>query len=443
MRIRIIDPSYYQRDGQPARYPKLWVTGLTGVHLAALSAPHDVDLSFDVFGEPDYDEPLDLVAITAMGPQLIRALDIADEYRRRGAQVVIGGYQASLVPDFVAPHVDALVVGEAEPVWPKLLADASRRALAPRYDGRSGAPLQGLPPPRYDLLRPGRHSRLMPVEATRGCPKLCSYCAIADRYKGGARTRPVAEVLRDVRAVIERGSRDIFFVDSNLIGDLAYARELLRALRPLDIRWTSQVTTEIGAEPELLDLARDSGCELLSIGFESINQHSLRGVGKGFNRVDQYRRTIDAIMQRGIHVNALIMYGLDDDHEDVFIKTADFFASAGISLLDCFILVPMPGTRLYDRMKQEGRLLTEDFRHYDVTNVVFRPRHMTPETLSQGLWRSFQHFYSRRSIAKRMARNYRSSAYAWAALLGLNVMYRRLVFNHDSRHPNVWHAPYV
>lgn len=443
MRIRIIDPSYYQRDGNPARYPKLWVTGLTAVHLAALSAGHDVDVSFDVFGEPDYDEPLDLVAITAMGPQLIRALDIADEYRRRGTQVVIGGYQASMVPDFVAPRVDALVIGEAEPVWPQVLADAARRALAPRYDGRSGAMLRGLPPPRYDLLQRDRHSRLMPVEATRGCPKVCTYCAIADRYKGGARTRPIAEVLRDVRAVIARGSRDIFFVDSNLIGDLDYARELLRALRPLGIRWTSQVTTEIGAAPDVLDLARDSGCELLSIGFESINQHSLRSVAKGFNKVDQYRRIIDAIMQRGIHVNALIMYGLDDDRDDVFIRTAEFFAAAGISLLDCFILVPMPGTRLFDKMKQDGRLLTEDFRCYDVTNVVFRPRHMAPETLSRGLWRSFQHFYSRRSIARRMTRNWRSSAYAWAALLGLNVMYRRLVFNHESRHPNVWHAPYV
>jgi radical SAM superfamily enzyme YgiQ (UPF0313 family) len=440
MRIRIVDASFYQHDGTAAHYPKLWVTGLTAVHLAGLCDGHEVDIHFDVFGDPDLDAPLDLVAITAMGPQLIRALDLADEYRKRSVQVVIGGYQASLVPEFVAPHVDALVIGEAEPVWQKVLADAGRRALRPRYDGRAGTDLRGLPPPRYDLLDRRRHSRLMPVEATRGCPKLCSYCAIADRYQGVARTRPIAEVLRDVHAA---GSRDIFFVDSNLIGDAAYAKELMRALRPLGIRWTSQVTVEVADDDELLDLARDSGCELLSIGFESINQRSLKSVAKGFNRVDDYRRVIDAIMRRGIHVNALIMFGLDDDHAEVFERTADFFADAGISLLDCFILVPMPGTKIFNKLKSEGRLLTEDFRNYDVTNVVFRPAHLSPEALASGLWQSFQRFYSRRSIARRMARNWRSSAYSWTALLGLNMMYRRLVFGEKSRHPNVWHAPYV
>jgi radical SAM superfamily enzyme YgiQ (UPF0313 family) len=200
---------------------------------------------------------------------------------------------------------------------------------------------------------------------------------------------------------------------------------------------------EIADDPELLDLAAASGCMCLSIGFESINQASLRTVGKSFHDVTRYRRVIDAVRRRNIKVNALIMFGFDDDHEDVFLRTADFFEEAGVSLLDCFVLVPMPGTPVFDRLRREGRLLTEDVRQYSVTNVVFQPRRMKPETLREGLWMALRRFYRYSSIVRRMWQCMGGRAQEWLGVVALNFLYRRMVYRRDNRHPNIWHAPYT
>jgi len=343
----------------------------------------------------------------------------------------------------VMPHADSVVCGEAEPVWQKILSDVQAGRLQRRYDGASAAYLADLPVPRYDLLDLKRHSRLFPVEATRGCPKSCTFCAVAQQYRTSFRKYPVDDVVRNIEAVLARGVRNVFFVDNNLTGDPEYAKRLFHALLPLRIRWASQATVEIADDPELLNLAAASGCMCLSIGFESINQASLRTVGKGFNDIARYRHVIDEIRRRNIKVNALIMFGFDDDREDVFLKTADFFEQAGVSLLDCFILVPMPGTPLFDRLQREGRLLTEDFRQYSVTNVVFRPSQMKPEVLHEGLWIALRRFYRCSSIVRRMRQCFGGRAFEWLAVAGLNLMYRRMVYARDSRHPNIWHAPYT
>jgi radical SAM superfamily enzyme YgiQ (UPF0313 family) len=442
MHVKIIEPSHYLPNGTLCRFPKLWVTGLTAIYLAALTpAEYKVSVCNEVLEDIDFDEEIDLVAITVMGEQVLRAIEIADAFRERGKPVVAGGYQTSLFSELVESHVDAVVFGEAETVWRQVLEDARTGCLKKRYDGTLGEPLIGTPVPRYDLIDLKRHSKLFPVEATRGCPNECSFCAVTQRYQKSFRTYPVDDVLRNVEAARSFGIRNIFFVDNNLTADVEYAKKLLDALRPLNIRWTSQASVEIANDPELLDLAEASGCMSLSIGFESINQESLRGVGKKFTKVESYHHMIRQIMKRNIHINALVVFGFDEDGEDVFIKTADFFDRAGVSLLDCFILIPVPGTPLFDQLKKEGRILTEDYRQYNVTNIVFQPTQMNPETLREGLWKALRRFYRIRAILHRMRKNLMGKPLVWGAIFALNYFYRRAVYNRKNRVPTIWHAP--
>ncbi|MBI5236156.1 MAG: B12-binding domain-containing radical SAM protein [Deltaproteobacteria bacterium] len=443
MNIKIIEPSSYGMDGKLIRNPRMWITGLTAIHLAALTPDsHNVSVCNEIIDRIDFDEDVDVAALSAMGPQIFRAIEIAGEFRKRGVKVIIGGYQASFSQDFVDPHVDSIIVGEAETVWAKALDDVQAGSLKRRYYG-SLAPLEALPAPRYDLLDRKRNSPLYPVEATRGCANSCNYCSVAQRYRTSYRTHPVPDVIRNIEIIKSFGIRNLFFVDNNLTGDVEYAKSLFKAMRPLKMRWTSQVTVDMAEDPELLDLARSSGCISVSIGFESINQESLKSVGKGFNRVDAYRRIIREIRRRGIHVNALIMFGFDEDKEDIFINTADFFHAAGVSLLDCFIVLPTPGTPLFDRLKRDGRILTEDYREYDVTNVVFQPAMMSQEALKDGLWAALRRFYGYPKIVNRLARNLSVNLVSWGSAAALNILYRRMVYGNNHKHPNIWHAPYV
>jgi radical SAM superfamily enzyme YgiQ (UPF0313 family) len=442
MNIKVIEPSQYLPNGALCRFPKLWVTGLTAIYLAALTpGEYNVSVCNEVLEDIDFDEEVDLVAITVMGEQVLRAIEIADAFRERGKPVVIGGYQTSLSYELVESHVDAVVFGEAENVWHQVLEDARAGRLKKRYDGTTSASITGTPVPRYDLIDLKRHSRLFPVEATRGCPNVCTFCAVPQRYHSSFRTYPIDDVLRNVEAVRSLGVRNIFFVDNNLTANVEYAKKLFAALIPLKIRWTSQASVEIANDPELLDLTGASGCMSLSIGFESINQDSLRGVGKKNARVESYRHMIRQIMKRNIHINALVVFGFDQDAEDVFLKTADFFDKAGVSLLDCFILVPVPGTPLFDQLKRKGRILTDDYRQYNVTNVVFQPLKMSPETLRKGLWESLRQFYRISAIIRRMGRNMMGKPLVWGAISALNYFYRQAVYNHENRVPTIWHAP--
>ncbi|MEK7283852.1 MAG: radical SAM protein, partial [Acidobacteriota bacterium] len=260
-RILLISASHFEPDGRVARVERYWTSGLTLVHLEALTPPDfSVELVDDFRREPPLDTDADLVGITAMGLQIGRAYRLADHYRARGLPVVMGGEWVSLNPEQALEHCDAVVKGEAEYAWPELLADFRRGGFARRiYQGEKLHDLAGLPRPDLDHLPLWRPELMrervyreyyfqFPLYVTRGCPFRCDYCCITQFHDGDYRKRPIGEVLRDVDAIRARGSRNILFMDDNPVADRRYAKELFRAMAPKKMRWCSQCTIQIAED---------------------------------------------------------------------------------------------------------------------------------------------------------------------------------------------------
>ncbi|MBI4169672.1 MAG: radical SAM protein, partial [Acidobacteria bacterium] len=333
-KILLISASHFEPDGRVARVPRYWTSGLTLVHLEALTPPDfAVRLVDDFMNEPPPDADAGLVGITAMGLQIGRAYRLADHYRARGKTVVMGGEWVSLNPEQALERCDAIVKGEAEYAWPELLADYQRGSLRKRiYEGDRLHDLKGLPQANLDHLPLWRPELMrekvyreyyfqFPLYVTRGCPFRCEYCCITKFHDATYRKRPIGEVLRDIDAIRAKGSRNILFMDDNPVADRHYAKELFRAMIPKEMRWCSQCTIQIAEDRELLDLAARSGCFLLSIGFETIKQSNLDGINKPWARAREYARILRDLRRRGIQVVALIMIGLDDDDPADFDRT--------------------------------------------------------------------------------------------------------------------------
>lgn len=426
-RVLLVAPTALDMDGRPIRQRRLHLPGLTLPMLAAVT-PDDYELRLvcETVEEIPFDEPWDLVGVTGMGSGLVRAWAIADEFRRRGRTVVGGGIAATLLgPDKSLDHVDAVILGEAEETWPVVLADAAAGRLKSVYEMPRRPPIETLPLPRYDLLNRRRLGRWRPVQATRGCPFTCDYCSITSFFEGRYRKRPVAEVLRDVRAAKKSGSRFIAFIDDNIGVDWRYCTELFEALVPEDIIWMSQCSIHIADKPEMLALAHRSGCRMLSFGIESVSEKSLEMHDKAWNRPARYAEAVRAIRSHGIDVSTEMIIGLDGDDSSIFGKTLDFIMKNEISVPRVHILTPIPGTPLHARLEREGRMLGADFKRFSGGQVVFRPAHLDSDELQREYWRLYEAVFSRRGIYQRLHHNHASlDPYMRAFMFAVNLHYR-------------------
>ncbi len=355
-----------------------------------------------------WDRDYDLVGITCMTCQARRAYEIADEFRRRGVKVVIGGFHATFQNDECSLHADSVVIGEAEGAWEKLIADFQGGKLEKYYQAETPSDLKGLPPPRYDLV--GLRSYLLfhnyvylPVSATRGCPYHCDFCSIQRFYRAGFRARPVEEVIQDIKT---SGIKKSFFLaDDNFIADRQYARELLEKIIPLKIEWIGQCDITIAEDPEFLALARRSGLCMIYTGLETINSENLKGFRKLHPRVEKYPEYLRNLRQTGIACLASIMFGFDHDDAQVFERTVDFLIKNRVEGYLAYILNPFPGSDFCYRLGQENRYLETDLLNwdlYDGTHALFKPRLMSARELEKGFWSSYQKFYSLSSIFRRI-----------------------------------------
>ncbi|HOF06192.1 MAG TPA: radical SAM protein [Syntrophales bacterium] len=382
------------------RRRKSSIAPLTLPLLAGLAAP---DFRVTAYDEDIEDLPreirADFVGITAITPQAKRAYELADSFRERGIPVIMGGLHPSFFPEEAAAHADALVIGEAEGVWPELAADMLRGTLKPRYAGQERHDLRGLPPARREILKQGGYSFPNVIMASRGCPFNCEYCSVTQYWGRTYRCRPVAEVVAELAAM---PTDHLVFVDDNICGNPAYARELFRAMAPLKKNWVSQGSITLAKDPELLDLAAASGLSWLFIGIESINPKNLRDMGKRINKVDEYAASLRTFRERGVNVLGSFMLGLDHDDRDTFRHTLAFCEENHLAGANFYIFTPMPGTRSFARMEAEGRLLHRNWEKYDANHVVFRPLNMTPEELLAGFLWLYNTFYSLNSLRKRI-----------------------------------------
>lgn len=402
MKIRLIDPAYEDSlMGHSQKVIKnIWFARLTLTTLAALTPP-EIEVSItDENVEPiDFEEEVDLVGITGMVMHASRAYEIASRFRQRGIPVVMGGPHASSLPLEAKEHADAVVIGEAENVWAGLIQDLKEGCLKPYYKADSPCSMKGMPLPRLDLLRKRAYMTVNCVQTTRGCPHQCDFCHVTHFFGKTYRCRPVEEVIEEVRRL---EGDFVVFVDDNIAGNRHYAKELFTQLKPLKKKWASQASMTFPRDPELLRLAAESGCVSLFFGIESLSPENLKEVNKGFNRVYEFEEALKVVHDHDIMILAGFIFGLDHDDEGVFERTLRFCERNKVELPTFFVLTPLPGTPLYQKMESEGRLLHKDWSKYNGATVVFKPKLMTEETLQRGFHWVCKEGYSWESIFKRV-----------------------------------------
>ncbi len=360
-----------------------------------------------------FDEKVDLVGISFVSFMAPRAYQIADEFRARGVHVVLGGGHVTLLYQEALAHADTVVLGEAEEIWPQFLEDFRHKKALGLYRAERKPDLNRLLIPRWDLVQ-NRHYLNQLIQTTRGCNHDCDFCTIRTLF-GPPRVKPVENVIREIEAAkkLQRfpGKYKLMFADDNIIGNPGYAKNLFKAMVPLEIRWSSQLSIHLARDDELLELAKQSGCDTVLIGFESISQKNLNAINKGrLNRTDSFRRAIEKIQSRGINIYGYFIFGLDDDDPSVFEATVRFVQKAGIEYPLFNILSPFPGTRLYDRMMEENRLTDFDFAKLNGYSVCFKPLNMTPQELEQGFRWAIAETYSHENILGRIGVSYHRGA---------------------------------
>ena len=420
MRLLLVAPSWQDCNSNPNHGFSFLPPINLGI-LAGLTPPDwQVRIVDQNFQEVDYDQPADLVGITFMTGLAPRAYAMADALRARGRPVVLGGIHATALPEEAAQHADAVVVGEAEDLWPQVIADFVEEHLRPLYKAEGRPNLERWVSPRRDLFPPNGFFIRATTQTTRGCPFRCNFCSVTQFFGHTYRFRPVADVVNEVKAM---GSSLVGFVDDNIAGNARRAKELFRALIPLKIQWISQASLTMAEDEELLDLAQQSGCIGVFVGIESINPLAIEAMGKPINVVSRYETAIKRLHDHGIAIEGAFIFGLDEDDESVFERTVDFAVRTHLEAAQFGILTPFPGTPLYTQLERAGRIIDRDWAKYTVRDVVYRPKRMSPERLKEGSEWAWQQFYSYRSILRRLGFWRRNLPYLW----GLNVTIRRTI----------------
>ena len=399
---------------------------ITLPHLAGITPrQHTVKIVNENYEDIDFDEPADLVGITSYTMTAPRVYEIADEFRRRGKKVVLGGYHPTAMPQEAIQHADSVVLGEAELTWPEVLHDCERGALKQFYGPNPDFDMAAIPPIRRDLIR--QNPMIGAVQSTRGCPNQCEFCAIASFCKHEVKQRPVKNVVEEIKQMPNR----IFVIhDPSLTVNPAYSRELFKELIRQKVHkgWVSNGNSNVlgKVDEEFLELAKKSGCVEWFVGFESVSQASLNGIKKTVNKVEDFKKTIKRLHQHGMAVQGGIIFGFDQDTPEIFDLTLEKMYEWELDVVEINILTPFPGTPLYDRLEQEGRIISKDWKRYNQVDVVFKPKQMTEKELFEGSRKVAKQFYSVPNVIKRAVRTFSIVRNLPAVLpAGTNYTFRR------------------
>lgn len=389
-KLLFVEPTRLFHDGRPARIKREGMRTLTLPYLAGLAGDGWASrIQIDSLNPATGDEPADLVCISVLTQRSPRAYQIADAFRARGVPVVLGGVHVTLNADEAAVHADALVIGEAEDVFGQVLLDAAAGRLQPVYRCEQLHSLKDLASPRFDLITNNRYFTLLrPVQTTRGCPHRCDFCTVRSVYGASYRHRPVEQVVQDIRR-IRSTSRYVFFVDDNLAADVGYTTELFEALIPLRISWSAQMNLGFAQNQPLLKLAARSGFQMAVCGIENVNPENLASVGKqSVNRPERYHEWIRRFRKAGVIILAGMILGFDTDNADSIAANLHFMRTEKIPMISLYLLTPFPGTPLFARLEEQERLLTKNWSLYDSYTCVFRPKNLSPETLTDLYWQA-------------------------------------------------------
>lgn len=417
MYIKLIQPKMKKRpmdtDIKTHMSPPLGL--LTVVNM--LRGEHTVVLENENIEPIHYDKP-DLVGISITVDVLPRAIEIAKRFREQGCTVVAGGIHITTAADTIPENCfDVLCVGAAEGTWPDIIKDYQNGTLKPIYHCNKKLTGRDLVPPAYDFIDKKKYLYCNVIHTSRGCPFRCDFC-----YNSGADqqfvNREIADVIQEIKAI---GTKHIMIIDDNFIGNKPWTYAFLEELKPLKIKWNAAVSINVASDEKLLDLMKESGCQGLFIGFESINPDSIADVHKVQNQRDSYEYAVHQIHKRGIMINASFVFGLDGDTKETFQRTLDWIVKNKIETVTSHILTPYPGTALYRKLKAENRIDEEDLSLYNTAHVVFQPQNMTKQELQEGYLWIYRKVYSFRNILKRLPEDKSQRA----AYLMFNLFYRK------------------
>ncbi len=371
--------------------------------ILASRTPPDIEVVLydDRLSPIPYDEPTDLVALTVETFTARRAYQIAAEFRERGVPIVMGGYHPTFLPEEALRFADAVVIGDAEGLWEQVVRDARDGVLQRCYRDQGQPSLRGLKPDRT-IFQGKQYAPVSLVQFGRGCRFACDFCSIHAFYGTTLRQRPVREVVAEIETL---DRRHIFFVDDNIFVDVPRAEALFRALIPLGIRWSCQVSIDVAKNDSLLDLMERSGCTTAVVGFESLDARNLAQMKKKWNlKHGDYATSIRKLHDHGVMIYGTFVFGYDYDTVDAFEASVDFALRSKFFLANFNPLTPTPGARLYDRLLAEHRLIHDRWwldPSYRYGHATFQPRGMTPDQLTDGCFRARRQFFRYSSIWRR------------------------------------------
>lgn len=398
MKVKMILPALTEAKSpffRPIKYslfPPLGLATLAGY----LNADDEVEIQDEHVEALNLSDEPELVVIQVYITSAYRAYELADHYRAKGAYVALGGLHVTSLPEEAARHADSIFLGPGEDIWPQFLNDFRRGAPQPLYRSQVRT-LVGLPPIRRDLIK--RHLYLVPnsIVVSRGCPHKCDFCYKEAFFEGGKGfyTQTIDAALAEIERL---PGRHLYFLDDHLFGNVPFAAGLFDGMRGMGRLWQAAGTVQSVLRPGLLEKAVASGLRSLFVGFETLSENNLRAQQKYQNLNKDYAAAIGRLHDNGVMINGSFVFGMDDDDESVFARTVEWAIQHGIETATFHILTPYPGTLLYKRMAQQGRITHTDWNQYDTRHVVFQPARLTPDALEAGYWRAYGEFYQWRNI---------------------------------------------
>ena len=418
MNIKLIQPLMHKRpmdtDIKNRMSPPLGLYTIVNIFRDL----HNVYVENENLRSINFNDNPDIVGISINIDSISRAVEIASYFRQKGIPVVAGGIMPTIATEFIPKDsFDVLCIGAAEGTWPQIMIDLEKGTLQKEYRCKHNITGNDIIGPAYDKIKRSDYLYCNVIHTSRGCPFRCDFCYNSSRERNYLNRR-VEDVMKEV---LDAKCRHIMFIDDNFVGNPKWTRKLLVELKAHKIKWNAAVSINVVNIPGLLDEMKDSGCQGLFIGFESINSDSVENVHKIQNNVSTYEYAISEIHKRGIMINASFVFGLDCDTQETFAATVKWIVKNKIETVTSHILTPYPGTVVYDKMMAENRLITTDFGLYDTAHVVMKPQNMTPEELYEGYLWVYRKVYSYKNILYRMPRSIKQIP----AYLTFNLFYRK------------------
>lgn len=367
--------------------------------LASLT-PSNIELKVtdELVEDIDFAYPADVVALSVNTTSAFRSYEVAKAFREKGAKIIMGGIHPSMMPYEAQFYTDSVVVGEAEEIWKEIIEDAANGKLKSRYQAEKYPDPDNIPHPAWQSLNSKKYFVSRTFQTSRGCPYNCSFCSSTKFFGVKHRSRPIENIIEEIKAY---NKKFLVFVDDNIVGNNDYSKDFFKELKKCNKRWVAQSSIDIASDDELLRLAAESGCAGLLIGFESINPLNKNSVKK-LKQTDEYREHIKKIKSYGIGVHGSFVFGFDSDTSDIFKSTVDFVMENKLEVANYCKLTPYPGTRVFEELSNEGRMLHNDWSKYDRYNIVFKPKNISIEELRNKTDEAYKKTYSLCSILKRM-----------------------------------------